>query len=763
MQTELVNAAPERLRVDVEGVVQGVGFRPFVSALARRLDLSGFVGNDTSGVFIEVEGPPELLSRFVAALLDEPPTLARVERVRTRALRTTGDRGFTIVASTTTAARHALVTADAGTCEECLQEITDPRANRYGYAFTNCTNCGPRYTIVTGVPYDRAHTTMSAFSMCARCRAEYDDPDDRRYHAEPVCCPDCGPALRLLDARGAPVAEDPITGTVERLQAGGIVAIKGLGGYHIAASAFDEVAVSRLRAAKHREDRPFGLMVAGLDAARQLCVIDDDEAALLLGPERPIVLLTRRTASVVASAVAPRTGELGVMLPYTPVHHLLLQQFGGPLVMTSGNRSDEPIAFEDDDATNRLAGIVDAFLVHDRRIETRVDDSVTRSVDGRAMLIRRSRGFVPRPLRLPWEFERPVLACGAEQKNTFCLGRGHQAFLSHHIGDLENFETLESFVTGIDHLQRLFAVTPEVVAYDLHPDYLSTKYALDLPGVELVGVQHHHAHIASCLADNGVPGPVIGVAFDGTGFGPDGTVWGGEFLLADLWESQRAAHLSPVPLPGGAAAIRQPWRMAAAYLDAAFGGEPPSGLEVARRNAGRWQAVRAAAAAGINSPLTSSAGRLFDAVAALLDVRDEVTYEGQAAIELEQMAEPDAGTGYIASVSDDEIPRVWAADLIRSVVADRSAGVHRAVIAGRFHHGVARLIVDMCDRLRERHGLGTVALSGGVFQNVFLLRLSAAMLSESGFDVLTHRQVPPNDGGISLGQAVVAAARDRGR
>jgi hydrogenase maturation protein HypF len=750
-----------RLRVEVEGAVQGVGFRPFVAELAKRLGLAGFVGNDTSGVFIEVEGDEARLAAFISALSAEPPRLARIDHVEISQLASTGTAGFAIVESRRTSNHEALVAADAGTCVDCLREIRDPKNRRFGYAFTNCTNCGPRYTIVRDVPYDRERTTMAMFTMCAACRAEYDDPSDRRYHAEPVCCPDCGPTLHLLDATRTAIAGDPIAGTVAALRRGEIVAIKGLGGYHLAADAQVEAAVARLRARKHREDRPFALMVADVEQVRRLCCVDEHEEELLTGPAQPIVLLTRKTGDAVATAVAPGLRELGVMLPYSPLHHLLLAAFGGPLVMTSGNLSDEPIAFADSDALDRLDVVADAFLIHNREIETRVDDSVVRSVAGRSMPIRRSRGLAPSPIALPWEIPRPVLACGAELKNTFCLGRGHHAFVSHHIGDLTNYETFQSFVAGIEHLQRLFAITPEVVAYDLHPDYLSTGFARDLPGVDLVGVQHHHAHVASCLADNGLAGPVIGVAFDGTGYGGDGIVWGGEFLIADLATSTRAANLAPVPLPGGAAAIREPWRMAASYLDAAYGGSPPGDLPVAARNAARWDTVRAAARNGVNAPMTSSAGRLFDAVAALLDVRDEVTYEGQAAIELEQLVDLDETGRYTATVSDDDVPQVLAVDLIRSVVRDRASGVGRQTVAARFHRGVAGMIVEVCRRLRERHGLTTVALSGGVFQSPLLLERSVAGLTEAGFDVLTHHRVPPNDGGISLGQAVVAGARDR--
>jgi hydrogenase maturation protein HypF len=772
-----------RASVRVEGVVQGVGFRPFVYSLATRLGLAGWVGNDVDGVFAEVEGPASGVKEFLGLLEAQPPPLARVDRVTAAAITPNGARGFSIVASDHTGRRRALVSADGATCDECLAELADPADRRYAYPFINCTNCGPRFTIVTGVPYDRPLTTMAPFAMCAACEAEYHDPADRRFHAQPVCCPACGPRLRLLDARGAEVAGNPIAEAAQLLARGQVVAVKGLGGYHLAVDAGGQAAASALRARKHREDKPFALMVADVAAARELCEVDETGESLLASPRRPVVLLPRRVGAAVADAVA------------------------------------------------RLAGIADAFLTHDRAIHIRTDDSVVRPLRGKETLLRRSRGYAPEPLRLAARLPRPVLACGAELKNTFCLAAEDRAFVSQHIGDLENFETLRSFTEGIDHFRRLFDIEPEVVAYDLHPEYLSTKYALDIGGVDLVGVQHHHAHIASCLADNGEEGPVIGVAFDGTGFGGDGTIWGGEFLLADLTGFERAGHLEPVPMPGGAAAIRQPWRMAAAYLDAAYGGEPPAGLAVARHNAARWQDVVLMSRRGINAPLTSSAGRLFDAVAALLGVRDAINYEGQAAIELEQWADPaergayraaiepgpagpagcgaygaaielgpvgpasaarggDAGAGGGGAAGPlrvggagplrvggagplqvhDAGPlavrgagplRVRGADLVRAAAEDLLAGAGPAVIAARFHRGVAAAIVEVCTALRETSGLGTVALSGGVFQNVLLLGHVVDRLEESGFRVLTHARVPPNDGGISLGQAAVAGARDR--
>jgi hydrogenase maturation protein HypF len=751
-----------RKAVRVQGVVQGVGFRPFVYSLATGLGLGGLVGNDTDGVFAEIEGEPTAVGEFLRLLEEKAPPLARIERVTASSLPAEGTGSFRIVASGRAGPRRTLIAADTATCEDCLRELRDPADRRFRYPFINCVNCGPRFTIVRGVPYDRPLTTMADFAMCERCSAEYHDPADRRFHAQPACCPACGPRLALLDAEGTALLagalqDDPLEGTATLLQNGAVVAVKGLGGYHLAADAGCEQAVAALRARKHREDKPFAVLAADLAAARRLCEVDAAGAALLTGRARPIVLLPRLPSADVAPAAAPGNRQLGVMLPYTPLHHLLVQAVTRPLVLTSGNVSDEPIAYRDRDALERLGGIADAFLVHDRAIHIRTDDSVARACRGRPVLIRRSRGFAPEPVVVRGGFPRPVLGCGAELKNTFCLAKGEHAFVSQHIGDLENAETLRSFTEGIAHFRRLFDIDPRVVAYDTHPEYLSTKYALQLDGVDLQPVQHHHAHIASCLADNDSDGPVIGVAFDGTGYGADGTIWGGEFLVADRAGFHRGGHLTPVPMPGGQAAIRQPWRMAAAYLDAAGVSEH---LDVQRRNAERWAAVLGMARRGVNSPLTSSAGRLFDAVASILGVRDVINYEGQAAIELEQLAGPGERAAYPADIEPGESFRVRGGDLVRAAAGDLAAGVPREVIAARFHNGVAAIVAAGCVLLRERHGVDAVALSGGVFQNTLLLHQAVRRLEERGFRVLTHSRVPCNDGGISLGQAVVAAARD---
>lgn len=776
----------ERRAVTVQGIVQGVGFRPFVHTLARRHKLAGWVRNGPDGVQIEVEGAREALEAFLRGIVAEAPPLTVVEAVSCQPLAARGERGFRIeesLAAGSENGRRALIAPDVATCEACLRELFDPADRRYRYPFINCTNCGPRFTIIRSVPYDRERTTMAQFPMCAACQREYNDPRDRRFHAEPNACPACGPHVALLDASGAPLAsDDPIATAAAHLQAGAIVAIKGLGGYHLAVDAAHEEAVARLRARKRREEKSFAIMACDLDAVRELCVISEAEEALLLGPQRPIVLLRRRDLTprspslpgkgkTVARGVAPGNRCLGIMLPYTPLHHLLLAGFArmgeGPaaIVLTSGNVSEEPIAYEDGEALERLGSIADFFLVHDRPIQTRCDDSIVRSVPAgsapRKLVIRRSRGFAPQPVPLSFSFPEPVLACGAHLKNTFCLGKERHAIVSHHIGDLENVETLRSFSEGIEQFQRLFDIEPAVVAYDLHPEYLATRHALELPGVRRVGVQHHHAHIAGVMAEHGVEGPVIGVAFDGTGYGLDGRIWGAEFLLADRADFVRAAHLEYVPLPGGEQAIRQPWRLAATYLYRAYG-EPFLDLDLPMlREVDRpaWRVLRRMIESGTNSPLASSMGRLFDAVASLVTGRGCIAFEGQAAIELEMLADPDCTQEYRFGMVNAEPRVIQAAPVIRAVVEDLRAGVAPETVAARFHNGVAALVAQVCRLLRDRHRLDRVALSGGVFQNALLLERALARLNADGFEVYINSKVPPNDGGISLGQAAVAAAR----
>lgn len=751
-----MTAAPERcrLRVRVSGIVQGVGFRPFVHALATAHDLGGFVGNDDAGVVAEVEGRLDGVDAFLAALRRHPPALAVVESVTTAALAPRGDHRFVIGASTVSGHREALVSADTATCDDCLAELADPADRRYRYPFVNCTHCGPRFTIVRDVPYDRATTTMAGFAMCAACAAEYHDPADPRFHAQPTCCPACGPTLRLAGHRG----DAAVHAAAAMLADGAVLAVKGLGGYHLAARADDEAAVARLRSGKHREEKAFAVMVADVDAARGLVVVDPSSAAVLSSRRRPITLLRRRAGAPVAEAVAPGNRDLGVLLPYTPLHHLLAAALGAPFVLTSGNLSDEPIAVDDADAALRLGPLVDGFLTHDRPIHVRTEDSVVRMHRGAELPVRRARGYAPEPVALGFAAPRPVLGLGAEVKSTVCLVRGRRAFLSPHLGDLTNPEALRSFRHMTGHLARLFDVSPIVLAHDLHPEYLSTAEAVARaeadPGLALVGVQHHHAHVASCLAEHGRgpdDPPVLGVAFDGTGLGDDGTIWGGELLLADLAGYERVGHLACVPLPGGAAAVREPWRMVVAHLP----DEP--GLAVRERHAERWDAVASMARRGVRSPATSSVGRLFDAVAALVGVRDTVTYEGQAAIELEQRVDVSDAGSYPMGLSAGVLS---GTDLVRAAAEDLRAGVDVGRIAARFHHGLADATVRAVTAAAGERGVGTAALSGGVFVNEVLLERVRAGLEAAGMEVLVPSRVPCNDGGISLGQAAVAGARD---
>ncbi len=768
-----------RARARVDGTVQGVGFRPYVYRLADELRLGGWVRNDEQGVELEVEGAREAVEAFLERLPAEAPPMAIVERVSAEPRDTHEDEhGFVIAPSANAGARDAMIAPDTATCADCLAELRDPADRRYRYPFVNCTNCGPRFTIVRGVPYDRRLTTMAGFRMCAKCLAEYEDPGNRRFHAQPNACPVCGPRARLLDAGGREIsaeggadvssagetaAGDAVARAARLLAGGAIVAVKGLGGYHLACRADDEQAVSALRARKHREERPFALMVADLAVARRLVHIDEYEAALLEDPARPIVLAARRADGPVAEGVAPRAPDLGLMLAYTPLHHLLLDDLGGSvaLVMTSGNLSDEPIAYQDADALERLSAIADAFLVHNRPIHTRTDDSVARVVRcGRhrqVLPVRRSRGLVPGALRLSLRAHRPVLACGAELKSTFCVARARHAWVSHHIGDLRNWETLRSFRAGVAHFEELFAVAPEIVAHDLHPDYLSSAYALERAGVELLGVQHHHAHLAAVLAEHGESGPAVGAIYDGSGYGSNATVWGGELLVGGLESFERVGHLRPVRLPGADRAVCEPWRMACAWLAQATGDPRPAipvGL-LDRVDAERWTAVASIAEQGMAAPITTSMGRLCDAVAAICGVRSEVTYEGQAAIELEALADPsELGTYEIPYTEGQLDPR----PAILALVADLDAGASAAIASARFHRGLAAATVRACVELAAEEELSLAVLAGGVFQNRLLLESVCAGLQGAGLRVLTPECLPPNDGAISYGQAAIAAA-----
>ena len=761
-----------RTKILVRGTVQGVGFRPHVYTLARRSGLRGRVSNNESGVLIDVEGDHDAIDNFVSELERNPPTLSNIESLsRQDFLQHASFRDFEILPSTRNGSAALPVAADTAICDECVRELFDPSNRRYLYPFINCTNCGPRFTIVESVPYDRERTTMRSFVMCRECCDEYQDPLDRRFHAEPIACDVCGPRLALNNRDGLEdQSEDLIARTVELLAGGKIVAVKSLGGYHFVCDALNAEAVTNLRKRKVREDKSFALMARSVEIVERYCEVSETESEVLRSRERPIVLLAKRFDSL-PEEIAPGVSTYGFMLPYTPLHYLLFEGRDTPLVMTSGNISDEPIAYEDIDAEARLNRIADYFLTNDRRINIRADDSIVRVTKNRpatlggadkVIAVRRSRGYAPAPIKTSLYFDRQVLACGAELKNTFCLARDNHAFLSHHIGDLENLETLRSFTQGIEHFKSLFDLSPEVIAYDLHPEYLSTKFAQTCEGIDTrIGVQHHHAHIASCLVDNNVEGEVIGVAMDGLGFGPDGHLWGGEFFVADYLHAERVAHLENVPMPGGTKAIREPWRMAAVYLQKTFG-DSFSELDLgfnASLDPASWRTLKSMIVTQTNCPETSSMGRLFDAVSALLCLRSTVNYEGQAAIALENAAGKGVNAAYKFDV--DEKGTIKAEPVIRSVVGDLLDGVGVGDISARFHLAVADLISNIAVDIRDRRKLNRVALSGGVFQNMFLLEAASTKLARQGFEVLTHSRVPTNDGGISLGQAAVANAHVR--
>lgn len=740
---------PKRIRIQLRGIVQGVGFRPFVYHLAQELGLSGYVRNSSAGLVIEVEGRTEQVDGFAARLSREAPPLAQIEETEAADLAAHGDLGFVIRESLAEEGEFVLVSPDVATCADCLQDMRDPANRRYEYPFTNCTNCGPRYSIIQDIPYDRPKTTMARFQMCAACRAEYDDPENRRFHAQPNACPVCGPRL------SADVAE-----ARRLLREGKILAIKGLGGFHLACDPANDEAVRRLRARKRRGDKPFALMARDLAAVERICLVSETDRHTLTSDQRPIVVMARREDCGLSPVLAPNDRTLGVMLPYTPLHHLLFDDPGLPvLVMTSGNLSEEPIVTANAEARERLAGVADWFLDHDRDIFMRLDDSVVRTFEGRARLLRRSRGYAPQPIDLGREVAE-ILACGGELKNTFCLTKGRYAVLSQHIGDLENYETLVFFEETLANLKKVFRVEPRAVAYDLHPQYLSTRLALEIPDLSKVAVQHHHAHVASCMAENRLSGKVIGVAFDGTGYGTDGQIWGGEFLTTDYAGFERRAHFRYVPLPGGDAAVRQTWRPALSYLTDTFGAAGlPQDLALWRQvPESQTGFVRKMLARGVGTVQTSSCGRLFDAVASITGLRQEVNFEAQAAIELETAAGDEEAAAYPFEITETEPWQIDMRPAIGAIVGDLRRGYGPGKISASFHNTVATVIVEVCRRLRAQEGLERVCLSGGTFQNMRLLRLATDGLRAKGFEVFLHAQVPANDGGIALGQAVVAAA-----
>jgi hydrogenase maturation protein HypF len=750
--------------MEVAGVVQGVGFRPFVYRLARRFGVGGWVLNHAQGVTIEAEGAAVAMDNFLRTLKTETPLLARISAVREEIIPALGEQDFEIRGSRGGEERKTFISPDTHVCDDCVREMFDPADRRYRYPFINCTNCGPRYSIISDIPYDRPNTTMSSFEMCPECRREYEDSNDRRFHAQPIACPACGPQVELWDASGQPLSTaGPILETVAMLRRGEIVAVKGIGGFHLVCDATNAQAVAALRERKRREEKPFAVMAKDIASIRRFAEADADEEQALRSFRRPIVLLRKRVPEGLAAGVAPRNRCYGVMLPYTPIHHLLFAEGFAALVMTSANLSDEPICIGNREAVERLRGIADAYLVHNRDIHARSDDSIVRVMGGLPRVLRRSRGYVPLPVPLERE-GRQVLAVGAELKGSICLAKGGSAFLSQYLGDLDNDLALAFLEEVAGHLKRVLEIEPEVVARDMHPDYLSTRYAEGL-GLPTISAQHHHAHAAALMAEHRQAGPVLGVVLDGTGYGPDGTIWGGEFLIADLKGYRRVGRLSPMPLPGGDAAVREPWRTAVGYLYSTFGDEWRD-LDipfVRRMPMDKCGVIAQMVRDGINCPMTSSTGRLFDAISSILGVRDRNSYEGQAPMELEAAAsEKEAGALPVRIDETDGMLQMDVRSVIREVVAHIRDDHSPEAISARFHAGLSKGIVEMCRRIQERERFSHVGLSGGVFQNKLLFEGTLRMLRAEGFAILTHELVPPSDGCIPLGQAAIAGASGPG-
>jgi len=767
------------VRITVSGIVQGVGFRPFVYRVAHRLELAGRVRNTATGVTIEIEGAAEAIDTFGEVLQSEPPPLAVITDIETVPANPAGFPDFAIEPSAPGGERVALIAPDVCICDDCLRELFDRDDRRYLYPFINCTNCGPRYSIIQDIPYDRKNTTMATFTMCPDCRREYEDPLDRRFHAQPDACWVCGPRMTFTDNCGREIdVDDPIGAAAERLAAGRIVAVKSLGGFQLAVDATQQAGVAKLRRRKMREEKPLAIMVPDIETAKRLCRVSPAERDTLLSPMRPIVVLDVRSPNPVAPGVAPLRRDLGVMLPYTPMHYLLMRNKFTALVMTSGNLSEEPICIDNDEAVERLGSVADFFLMHDRPICLRSDDSVARIDPAGSVMIRRARGYAPRPVFV--EFDMPqILACGAELKNTVCLTKGRRAFISQHVGDIQNIETYEFHVETVSHLRRILDIEPDALAHDMHPDYLCTPDSGGIPipkndrrpDLRLVGVQHHHAHIAAVMAENGIDGPVIGIALDGTGYGTDGNIWGGEFMVVDFREFSRAGHLEYVPVPGGDAAARQAWRSAAAYLYVTFGGD--EGLKIARdlmpeMPPETMNAVFTMLNRNINCPLSAGCGRLFDAMAAMTGTKSVSTYEGQAPSEFEAVMAAGDHAAYPYSIV--EIPKadggqtdptftVSFVPMVKEVVRDLRAKVDVSEISARVHAAIAAACTEAAARIRSVTGIDRVALSGGVFQNKYLARVLPEELTALSFSVYTHLSLPPNDGCISLGQAAVAAHR----
>ncbi len=772
-------------RIIITGIVQGVGFRPFIFNLAERFGVKGWVGNSDSNVIIEIDGDFQRAADFIDEIRKSAPVLSVIESIEYNEIEYQGFRNFEIRHSQKNSKGPVFISPDVATCDDCLNEMKDKSDRRYKYPFINCTNCGPRFTIIKNIPYDRDKTTMEYFEMCDACKKEYTNPSDRRYHAQPVSCHQCGPSLSVADETGKVLQEIKTSSqcigyTADMIKRGYIVAIKGIGGYHLACDGLNKEAVERLRCRKHRDDKPFAVMAKDLKTAEKYCAISTAETKILKSPASPIVLLERIDGDILPDAIAHLNRYLGVMLPYTPVHHLLFEEEGFPelLVMTSGNLSSEPIFYRDEEAMEGLEGIADAYLTNNREIYIRTDDSVTRVFKDKEYVIRRARGYVPKPvsinvhqlLELEEDAEIPsVLACGGELKNVFCLNKGKNFYLSHHIGDLENESTNIAFRNGIEHFKRLFDISPKCIAYDLHPNYYSSQYALSQPDIVKIALQHHKAHIASCMAENRLKGDVIGVSFDGTGYGEDGRIWGGEFFTGGYYGFRRAGHLDYVMMPGGDSAVKHPWRMALSYLYASEQGGFDNIMEIAARlpafkDRSKEEIIFTLRMLEkkINSPFTSSMGRFFDGASALLGIKTDISYEGQAAIELEYYADLCCTEPYnfdIKNVNSEEGFKVNISGIIKQLVNDILTGNGLEYISTRFHATIADIVQEGCLYIRSRNDLNNVVLSGGVFQNVTLLQLTVDLLEQQGFKVFTHSEVPANDGGIALGQSIMAIAQ----
>ncbi|MBK5092628.1 MAG: carbamoyltransferase HypF [Actinobacteria bacterium] len=749
------------LKIEASGIVQGVGFRPFVYRIANEHGIKGSVSNTPGGVRIHASGDGDQLYLFLRALKDEAPPQAVIEEVQVETAAPFSAASFEIIPSTGGEDRSVLISPDLATCGDCLDELLDAGDRRYRYPFINCTNCGPRFTIIRDTPYDRPNTSMAKFTMCPDCEKEYHDPADRRFHAQPNACPVCGPRLWLADSKGREIEGDAVRLAAGLLREGKIIAIKGLGGFQLACDATSSETVARLRLKKNRYGKPLAVMAGSVSEASEYCMVTEEEERLLSSPKSPIVLLAEKEGSPISREVAIGLKHQGIFLPYTPMHHLLLREVDFPLVMTSGNISSEPIAKDNEEALERLGGIADYLILHDRDILVRYDDSVARALDGAEYPVRRARGYAPYPIRVKTTGGPQVLALGAELKNTFCLLRGEHAFISQHIGDMESPAELDHFEEALEAVKRLFSLEPEVVAYDLHPDYMTTHMAMEMP-LPRIGVQHHHAHVVGCMADNREEGKVIGVAWDGTGYGEDGTVWGGEFLLSDKRGFERLAHLYQCPMPGADACIYRIHRMAMGVLSKLFDDEEEALLrlrELMEIKKKEGASLVSQLRNKVNAPLTSSAGRMFDVAAALAGLRSEAQYDGQAACELEAVA---VETGHYYSFMLDRSREPWVIDtrqLFREVLEDVQIGVDAGMIAGKFHETMARSVVETCKELSSETGIERVALSGGVFQNELLTLRVLEGLRAAGLAPLIHRRVPTNDGGVSLGQAIIAASR----